>query len=189
MKPNIPIHVARQTQAEIYSKLELFMCVAANEYLLVQLHYNRFVGTDSLKRFVDFWKAKNRPTVPEFQFDLKTQYEIVIHNVRTFEFPGKYGLDPVLLKSTLDAWGSVVNQLNVRNFCWPDSAILKLFHDVFPVLEMLGAPTEFMAVFLEMRRLVVEIVEESKKIKKVDKASFEPQSPVPTMPRRGYHSG
>ncbi|CRG83792.1 hypothetical protein PISL3812_01148 [Talaromyces islandicus] len=189
MKPNLPIHVARKTQAEIYSKLELFMCVAANEYLLVQLHYNRFVGTDSLKRFVDFWKAKNRPVVPEFQFDLKTQYEIVIHNVRNFEFPGKYGLDPVLLKSTLDAWGSVVSQLQVRNFCWPDSAILKLFHDVYPVLEMLGAPIEFMGVFLEMRRLVVQIIEESKKIKKVDKASFDPHTDAPTMPRRGYHSG
>lgn len=192
MKPNVSINVARETQAEIYSKVELFMCVAANDYLVVQMYYDRFVAPDGVKRFVKFWKAKNRPTVPEFQFDMKTQYDIVMHNVRDLEFPGKYGLDPVLLKSTLDAWGNVVKQLSVRNFCWPDSAILKLFHDVYPVLEMLGADPEFMGVFVEMRRLVVQIIEESKKVPKVDRATFDPDAShtsVPTMPRRGYHSG
>lgn len=190
MKPNISIHVARATQAEIYSKLELLMCVAGNEFLLEQLHYNRFATPDHAKRFFTAWKAKNRSMVPEFQFDLKTQYEIVVYNVRTFDFPSKYGLDPVLLKSALDAWGNIANQLTNRNFSWPDSAILKLFHDVFPVLELLGAPREFVDVFLQMRGLVVEIIEQSKKIKKVDKAVFEPQSPpVATVTRRGYHSG
>ncbi|KAH8696571.1 hypothetical protein BGW36DRAFT_264958, partial [Talaromyces proteolyticus] len=168
MKPNITISLDRETQAIIYSKLELFMVVAANEYLLVQLHHNRFEGNDSIKRFVDYWNEKNRPIVPEFQFDMKTQRDIVSHNIRSFEFTGKYSLDPVLLKTTMAAWASVINQLGVRTFCWPDSAIKKLFHDVYPVLEMLDADAEIMTVFVKLRQLMMELIEEGKKHKKVD---------------------
>lgn len=168
MKPSISINVDPESQSEIYSKLELFLCMSANTYLLVQLQNNRFVGNDSIKRFVNFWKSKNRPIVPEFQFDLKTQRDIIVHNIRTFEFPGKYGLDPVLLKATLDAWGSVVNQLNVRTYCWPDSAIRKLFHDVEPVLEMLGASRDVIATFLEMKQVVVGLVHQAKYNKKME---------------------
>ncbi|GAM34862.1 hypothetical protein TCE0_015r02723 [Talaromyces pinophilus] len=168
MKPSISINVDPESQSEIYSKLELFLCMSANAYLLVQLQNNRFVGNDSIKRFVNSWKSKNRPIVPEFQFDLKTQRDIIVHNIRTFEFPGKYGLDPVLLKATLDAWGSVVNQLNVRTYCWPDSAIRKLFHDVEPILEMLGASRDVIATFLEMKQVVVGLVHQAKYNKKME---------------------
>lgn len=174
MKPSISINVDPESQSEIYSKLELFLCMSANAYLLVQLQNSRFVGNDSIKRFVNFWKSKNRPIVPEFQFDLKTQREIIVHNVHTFEFPGKYGLDPVLLKATLDAWGSVVNQLNVRTYCWPDSAIRKLFHDVEPILEMLGASRDVITTFLEMKQVVVRLVHQAKFNKKMEALKLQP---------------
>lgn len=173
MKPSISINVDPEAQSEIYSKLELFLCMSANAYLLVQLQNNRFVGNDSIKRFVNFWKSKNRPLVPEFQFDLKTQRDIIVHNLKNFEFPGKYGLDPVMLKSTLDAWGSVISQLNVRTYCWPDSAIRKLFHDVEPILEMLGASKDVIATFLEIKQVVVGLVHQAKYKKKMEALKFQ----------------
>ncbi|EED13032.1 conserved hypothetical protein [Talaromyces stipitatus ATCC 10500] len=168
MKPSISINVDPEAQSEIYSKLELFLCMSANSYLLVQLQNNRFVGNDSIKRFVNSWKSRNRPVVPEFQFDMKTQRDIIVHNLRTFEFPGRYGLDPVLLRGTLDAWGSVISQLNVRSYCWPDSAIRKLFHDVEPILEMLGASREVLATFLQIKQVVVAIVQQAKYKRKME---------------------
>ncbi|OKL57647.1 hypothetical protein UA08_07151 [Talaromyces atroroseus] len=168
MKPSISINVDPEAQSEIYSKLELFLCTSANAYLLTQMHNNRFEGNDSVKRFVAFWNSKNRPLVPEFQFDMKTQRDIIKHNVNNFGFPGKFGLDPVLLKATLDGWGSVINQLNVRTYCWPDSAIRKLFHDVYPVLEMLGASKEVLNTFLDMKHLVVGLIHQAKYKKKME---------------------
>jgi hypothetical protein len=168
MKPSISINVDPEAQSEIYSKLELFLCTSANVYLLTQMHNHRFAGNDSVKQFVAFWKSKNRPLVPEFQFDMKTQRDIIKHNVGNFDFPGKFGLDPVLLKATLDGWNSVINQLNVRTYCWPDSAIRKLFHDVGPILEMLGASKEVMNTFRDMRHLVLGLIHQARYKKKMD---------------------
>lgn len=167
MKPSISINVDPEAQSEIYSKLELFVCTSANAYLLTQMQNGRFAGNDSVKRFVDFWNSKNRPLVPEFQFDMKTQRDIILHNLRDFDFPGKYGLDPVLLKSTMDGWDTVIKQLNVRTYCWPDSAIRKLFHDVHPVLEMLGASEDIIATFLNIKNLVVGLIHKAKYKKKM----------------------
>lgn len=168
MKPNVSINVDPEFQALIYSKLELFLCTSANTYLLVQLQNNRFLGNDSVKRFVDFWQSKNRPPVPEFQFDLKTQRDIILHNIRNFEFPSRYGLDPVLLKSTMDAWGTIISQLNVRTYCWPDSAIRKLLHDAEPVLEMLGSAHEILAAFLQMKQIIITMIRNTRFTKKME---------------------
>ncbi|KAL1972875.1 hypothetical protein VTN31DRAFT_6417 [Thermomyces dupontii] len=153
MKPNLPISLDPPLQASLYSQIELMVCAAANKFLLSQL-YGRRLLPDLIRKVTNFWKSKNRPQVPEFQFDQNTQREMIMAHINSLNFYGEYGINNLLLKSTLDNWRSVCAEMNVRTFCYPDSVVRKHMHDLHRVLEMLGASSGTLCAF---ERLQVEV--------------------------------
>ncbi|KAL1969653.1 hypothetical protein VTN77DRAFT_8206 [Rasamsonia byssochlamydoides] len=153
-KPTLCISLDPPTQAKLYSEIEVMICVTANRFLLDQFHKNR-MSAESVRKITNFWTSKNRAQVAEFQFDQATQRELILYNIRTFEFHGECAMNPVALKSTMDNWKSVAKEMNVRTFCYPDSVIRKHMHDTHKILEMLGAPDTTLRIFecLQMKVL------------------------------------
>jgi hypothetical protein len=189
MKPRVAISLDPHTQAKLYSDVELMICTTANTFLLDQRHKNR-MSTDSVKKIVHFWQKKNRAQVAEFQFDQSTQRHLVEMNFRTFQFPGEYGLQPVILRSTLNNWRAVAREMSVRTFCYPDSVVRKHMHDTYRILEMLEASDETMKSFVEIQ---VEIISAISNLR--EKQGNPIETKAASLPRGGrpsvnpeYHS-
>lgn len=153
MKPNLAISLDPHVQAKLYSQIELMVCSTANRFLLSQLHRRRLFP-DLIRKVTNFWRSKNRPQVPEFQFDQNTQREMIDAHINSLSFPGEYGINNLLLKSTMESWRAVCSEMSVRTFCYPDSVVRKHFHDLHRVLEMLGASPGTLYAF---ERLQVEV--------------------------------
>ncbi|KKA16408.1 hypothetical protein T310_10015 [Rasamsonia emersonii CBS 393.64] len=154
-RPTLPISLDPPTQAKMYSEIEVMICMTANKFLLDQFHKRR-MSAESIKKITNFWMSKNRAQVSEFQFDQATQRELILYNLRTFEFHGEYAINPVALKSALDNWKAVAKEMSVRTFCYPDSVIRKHMHDTHKILEMLGASDATLRdfEFLQMKVIV-----------------------------------
>ncbi|PYI06720.1 hypothetical protein BO78DRAFT_444955 [Aspergillus sclerotiicarbonarius CBS 121057] len=150
----IPISLDPPTQAKLYSEMEVMICVSANKFLLEQYNEGRLSG-ESIRKVTNYWGAKNRPQVIEFQFDQDTQRRLILSNIRTLRFSGECSTNPVLLKSNLNNWKAVSKEMSVRTFCAPDSAIRKHMHDIHELLDMLDAPLVTYITFeeLQMRAL------------------------------------
>ncbi|OGM41634.1 DDHD domain protein [Aspergillus bombycis] len=140
-----PISLNPPIQAMLYSELEVMVCVSANAFLVQQYHEGRLSG-ESIKRIKDYWGSKNRPSVVEFQFDQATQQRLISANKRSLRFNGESSTNPVLLSSNLHNWKAIVKEMSIRTFCAPDSVIRKHMHDVYQLLDMLGAPVATLAV-------------------------------------------
>ncbi|KAE8375599.1 hypothetical protein BDV26DRAFT_294904 [Aspergillus bertholletiae] len=141
----IPISLNPPIQAMLYSELEVMICVSANSFLVQQYDECRLSG-ESIKRIKGYWGSKNRPPVIEFQFDQATQQRLISDNKRTLRFHGESSTNPVLLNSNLHNWKAIVKEMRIRTFCTPDSMIRKHMHDVYKLLDMLGAPIATLVV-------------------------------------------
>lgn len=153
-QPNVPISLSPPVQAVLYSELEVMICVSANAFLVQQYKEGR-LSEESIKKIKDFWGSKNRPQVVEFQFDQATQRRLISENKKSLRFHAESSTNPVLLSSNLHNWKAIVKEMSVRTFCAPDSVIRKHLHDVYKLLDMLGAPVATLVVFqkLHMRTL------------------------------------
>ncbi|KAE8385592.1 hypothetical protein BDV23DRAFT_176147 [Aspergillus alliaceus] len=151
---SVPISLSPPVQAVLYSELEVMICVSANAFLVQQYKEGRLSG-ESIKKIKDFWGSKNRPQVVEFQFDQATQRRLISENKKSLRFHAESSTNPVLLSSNLHNWKAIVKEMSVRTFCAPDSVIRKHLHDVYKLLDMLGAPVATLVVFqkLHMRTL------------------------------------
>jgi len=132
--------------------MELMICATANKFLINEKEADR-MSVDSVKKITEFWVAKNRPQVIEFQFDQGTQRDLVESNVKTFRFYGPNAEDPVSMHSMLLCWRTLAKDMSVRTFCSPDSVTKKHMHDCYKILEMLGAP---MVTFLAFQELQID---------------------------------
>lgn len=130
------------------------ICACANQYLKTEKEALR-MSLPSVQRITDFWLAKGRPQVIEFQFDQATQRDLVEANVKDFRFYGPSAEDPMAMHSMLQRWKALAKEMSVRTFCSPDSVVRKHMHDAHKVLEMLGAPG---VTFLAFQELQVEAV-------------------------------
>ncbi|KAE8354178.1 hypothetical protein BDV28DRAFT_156408 [Aspergillus coremiiformis] len=153
-QPTIPISLGPPMQAMLYSELEVMICVSANKFLVQQCQEGRLPG-ESVKKIKEFWGSKNRPQVVEFQFDQATQQRLITENKKSLRFYGESSTNPVLLNSNLHNWKAIVKEMSIRTFCAPDSVIRKHLHEVYKLLDMLGAPLVTLAIFqkLHMRTL------------------------------------
>ena len=142
------------------------ICVTANNFLLKQRAEGR-MSVESVRKVTDYWQAKNRPQVMEFQFDQSTQRDLVLYNINTFEFHGHAARDVQLLHSVLYNWRVIGKEMGVRTFCTPDSVVRKHLHDVHKILEMLGAPLVTFLGFQEIQIGALEVInrEQQKRIK------------------------
>lgn len=126
------------------------ICVTANRFLMEQYHGGR-MSPESVTKVINFWKSKNRPQVVQFQFDQATQRDLILYNIKSFEFYGECAKNPVLLHATLYNWKIIAKEMSVRTFCYPDSMIRKHMHDAHKILEMLGAPCITFLAFQEVQ--------------------------------------
>lgn len=126
------------------------VCATANQYLLTQSRAGR-MSVESLTKITARWAAKNRPQVIEFQYDQLTQRDLVLANLDSFRFYGPNAENPVKLNAMMLAWRSLAKDMAVRTFCTPDSVLRKQMHDVYRILEMLGAPLVTFLAFQEIQ--------------------------------------
>lgn len=125
-------------QARIYMEVELMLVHTANTFLMNQFSHGR-MAMDSIKKTVDAWKARGRPTVLEFMYDQTTQRDLVAVNQHNLRFYGGRASDGVKINATLYSWRHVASFMVVRTFCDADTIILKLLFDIEQILELLGA--------------------------------------------------
>ncbi|KAB8203624.1 hypothetical protein BDV34DRAFT_214539 [Aspergillus parasiticus] len=168
----IPISLDPPIQATLYSELEVTICVNANAFLVEQYHEGRLPG-ESVRRINDYWGSKNRPSVVEFQFDQATQHRLISENKRFLRFHGESSTNPVLLNSNLHKWKAIVKEMSIRTFCTPDSVIRKHMHDVYKLLEMLGAPIAALVVCQKSHMRVLSLM-----VKKCDMPTDSGDNPV-----------
>ncbi|KAJ5242681.1 uncharacterized protein N7469_001008 [Penicillium citrinum] len=136
--PFTPVSLTSAQQSKLYAELEVMICTTANDFLLNE-YYSGRVSQQSIERVYDFWTSKNRPQVTEFRFDQATQRDLIRANHRSLRFAGESSTNPIMLESNLSNWKVIAQEMNVRTFCLPDSAIRKHLHDTRNILDMLDA--------------------------------------------------
>jgi hypothetical protein len=135
------------------------ICVTANKFLMAQYDSGR-TSLDSVKKITESWASRNRPQVIEFQFDQATQRDLILLNLKTFEFHGEAKENPMVLNSVMYNWRVIAKEMSVRTFCNPDSVVRKHLHDVHKILEMLGAP---LVTFLAFQEIQIKALDTIKK--------------------------
>ncbi|KAL6719333.1 hypothetical protein ACLMJK_003572 [Lecanora helva] len=152
-------------QAKLYSEIELMICATANQYLNVQQQHGR-MSVESLTKVVQWWASKNRPQVIEFMFDQATQRDLVLYNIKTFRFYGANANDVVSMNTMMQSWKTLAKEMSIRTFCTPDIVIKKQMHDLYKILEMLGAPLVTFLAFQEIQVKALRIMEDEQQKKK-----------------------
>lgn len=190
-KSTVAISIDPTTQAQLYSELEVMICVSANRFL-IQQHDEGRISKESIRKVNNFWGSKNRPKVVEFQFDQATQRQLILSNVRTMNFNGESSTNPVALHSNLHNWKAIVKEMSVRTFCSPDSVIRKHMHDIQKLLDMLGAPVATFLAFEELQMRALLLMKEQRTQKYLSESGHSilsgPSSSGPSMSPRTSHS-
>jgi hypothetical protein len=152
-------------------EVELMICVTANSYLTQQRRERR-MSVESLVKITEFWKNKGRPQVIEFQFDQGTQRDLILYNLKTFRFYGQHGENNMQLHSMLHSWKAIAKERIVRTFCYPDAMIRRHMHDIYRILELLGAPLVTFLAFQEIQVRALKVMREEQ-VKREEKASLQ----------------
>ena len=166
-----PVSLDPPTQAKLYMEMELMICVTANSYLMQQRRERR-MSVESLVRITEFWKNKGRPQVIEFQFDQATQRDLILYNLKTFRFYGQHGENNMQLHSMLHSWKAIAKEMTIRTFCFPDAMIRRHMHDIYRILELLGAPLVTFLAFQEIQVRALKVIRDEQ-VKRKEKASVQ----------------
>jgi len=143
-------------------ELELMLVHTANSFLMSQFSQGR-IAIDSIKKTVDGWKAKGRPSVIEFMYDQATQRDLIATNQHTFQFFGERATDGTRVNSILFNWKQVAAHMAIRTFCSADSVILKLIFDIGQILRLLGAVEGILTRYQNIRISVHDKVQIARK--------------------------
>lgn len=163
-------------------EVELMLVHTANSFLMNQFSQGR-MAVDSIKKTVDAWKARGRPTVIEFMYDQATQRDLVAINQHNFRFYGERAGDTVRINSMLYSWKLVASQMSLRTFCDADTVILKLLFDIEQILELLGGRDPLMLRLQQIRATANERMRLARQRKERDSAQD-----VPMGRERTWHS-
>ncbi|KAJ5980690.1 hypothetical protein N7481_007988 [Penicillium waksmanii] len=144
--PLTPVSLTSSQQSKLYAELEVMICTTANDFISNQ-YYDGRVSRQSISKVHDFWSSKNRPRVTGFRFDQATQRDLIMANRRSLRFAGESSTNPIMLESNLSNWKKIAQEMNVRTFCLPDSAIRKHLHDTRNLLDMLDASLDTLQQF------------------------------------------
>jgi hypothetical protein len=155
-KPTVlSVSLGPPEQARIYMEVELMLAHTANSFLMTQFSHGR-MAMDSIKKTVDSWKAKGRPTVLEFMYDQSTQRDLIAVNQHNFRFYGEKAGDKVRINTTLYNWRQVASFMTLRTFCDADTVILKLLFDIEQILHLLGAREPLLLRLQQIRASATE---------------------------------
>lgn len=111
-----------------------------NLFIIAEQRNGR-VSDNSINRIADDWGLKGNPDVLDFCYDMTTQRELVILNMRTMRFFAGMPGTADRLQDSLTRWRLLAEWFNVRTFCQPDRAIRHMVLCVEAVLDMID-PTE-----------------------------------------------
>jgi hypothetical protein len=136
-------------------EVELMLVHTGNSFLMSQFTQGR-MAMDSIKKTVDTWKAKGRPTVLEFMYDQATQRDLIAVNQHNLRFYGERAGDSVRISATLYSWKQVASFMAIRTFCDADTIILKLLFDIEQILELLGAKEPILLRLQQIRASSIE---------------------------------
>ncbi|CZR52017.1 uncharacterized protein PAC_01894 [Phialocephala subalpina] len=157
----LPTNLAPPQQARILAEVEFFLVHTANSFLMNQFSQGR-LDVDSIKKTIDGWKARGRPTVIEFMYDQATQRDLIAVNQQNLRFYGDRAGEIVRINATLHTWKLVASHMALRTFCEADTVILKLFFDIEQILELLGCVDTLMYRFQEVRAIANERIRKQK---------------------------
>lgn len=138
-----------QTQAKLYSELEVMICSTANAFILHQ-YYDGRVSQHSIDKVNAAWNAKNNHHVVEFRYDQATQRDLILDNRRNMEFTGDSSRFPITLQSNLLQWKKIAREMTIRTFCLPDCAIRKHLYDLRKIIEMMNPSLETLRTFEDL---------------------------------------
>ncbi|KAI5290954.1 hypothetical protein KEM54_006897, partial [Ascosphaera aggregata] len=161
-----PVSLDPPTQARLYADLDLMLCIAANQFL-IQQHKACRISVDIFNKLLSSWTSNNRPVVPQFMFDQRTQRSLINEHVRTFKFHGECARSATTLNYTLNSWKTLADEMNVRTYFLPDSTIRKHLNDTIKVLEMLGATPQTFLSYQEIQMDALRIMKKAQE-KKVE---------------------
>lgn len=153
----LAISLSPPEQAKIYMEAELMLVHTANSFLMNQFSRGR-MDIDTVKKTIETWKNKGRPTVIEFMYDQATQRELVVANQQNFRFHGDNAGSDIRVNSMLYNWKQVANLMLIRTFCNADTVILKLLFDIEQILELLGAVEPVMIRLQQIRATASEMM-------------------------------
>lgn len=156
-RSTFPVSLKSAGQNILWSELEFALIETANTFLKNEFEAGRLTR-DSILRVKNQWKARNRPQVVEFYYDLATQCELIIANLRSIKLYSDYCQDAVMLNSVLHQWKILVRELSVKTLCMPDSVVRRWIHDGRRVLELLGAPHQCLLKFDKVSILCVSVI-------------------------------
>ena len=137
-RPVFPVSIKSSGQSKLWSELEYMLIETSNSFLKEELESGR-LSRDSIVHTKRQWQAKSRPQVIEFYYDITTQYDLIIANLRTIQLYSDYANDAIMLNSVLYQWKILIRELSVKTLCMPDSIVRRWLHDERRVLELLGA--------------------------------------------------
>jgi len=141
-------------QAHMQADIETLICLAANNFLLIESKEGR-IAPESVAKVKRRWEGQNRPQVIEFLYDQLTQHELIVANLKTVNLHGECANNPLMLSSLLHGWKTLARETAVRTFCLPDAVVRKHLNDAPRVLELLDAP---LSSILTMEQLQLEIL-------------------------------
>jgi len=139
------------------------LVVSASRYLLKEFHAGRLSAV-SLAKLRTAWASMNRPQVIEFQYDLLTQHELLMQNLKTLKLYGECAENPMVLNAAMYGWRTMAKEMSVRTFCQPDSVIRKWMHDAHKIFEMLDTGLPMFLAFRELQvKTLTKVNEEQRK--------------------------
>lgn len=168
----LAISITPPEQARVYMEIELMLVHTASSFLMNQFSQGR-MNIDTVKKTIETWKSKGRPTVIEFMYDQATQRDLVLANQHNFRFHGANAGSDIRVNSMLYNWKQVANLMLIRTFCNADQVILKLLFDIEQILELLGAVEPMMIRLHQIRATVSEMIRVAR-LSKASKASSQP---------------
>lgn len=144
-------------QSRAYQELELLLVDNANLFLLDEYEHGR-LARESILRSRRHWEGRNRPRVLEFIYDMQTQYELIMTNLRTLKLYGENAEDMIKLNSTLQQWRIMIREWPVKTLCMPDSVIRRWLQDSRRVLELIGASAKAMTCMDNLTISVYQVI-------------------------------
>lgn len=144
-------------QSRAYQELELLIVDSANLFLLDEYEHGRLTR-ESVLRSRRNWEDRNRPRVLEFIYDMQTQYDLIMANLRTLKLYGEHAEDMIKLNSTLQQWKIMIREWPVKTLCMPDSVIRRWLQDTRRVLELIGASAKAMTCMDNLTISVYQVI-------------------------------
>jgi hypothetical protein len=128
-------------QMHLMADIEFALQTSANSFLVDQkLRGN--INPALERKFTHDWRARGRPMVVQFRYDIRTQYEFFICTIDTLNLRGTAAYDERSRLAFLNAWKYLGRAMSIKSYCVPDGELVMVLRNVKKCFEVLGANEE-----------------------------------------------